>query len=45
MFEVAYRIERLTEVQKDVASIVFYFSEIFKTISIYVPLKEIRSRA
>lgn len=45
MFEAAYCIEGLLEVQKGVVSIVFYFSEIFKTISIYVQLKEIHSWA
>lgn len=45
MFEISLNIERLTDVQKGVVYIVFYFSEIFKTISIYVQLKEIHSWA
>lgn len=45
VFEVSWDTERLTEVQKGVVSIAFYFSEIFKTISIYVLLEEIHSWA
>lgn len=45
MFEISLHIERLADVQRGVLYIVFYFSEIFKTISIYVQLKEIHSWA
>lgn len=35
----------IIDVQEDVISVIFYFSEIFKTTSIYVQSNEIHSQA